>query len=139
MNIFQPTSSVAETDSVRSFVKAWDTLLEPYRDAFSESNFRLLFGLVLDVVMRPWEKTVASLRYSELGAIRFDRDLRAVTSYLAGQTAFGDAREKFVRLQQIATILNLDAEEDVDEFYNSSGIPWKLTEAEARAVSGLRV
>ncbi|KZV62045.1 COG4-domain-containing protein [Peniophora sp. CONT] len=136
----QAYAAAEYADVVRKrFVKAWDALLEPYCDAFSESNFRLLFGLVLDVIMRPWEKTVASLRYSELGAIRFDRDLRAVTSYLAGQTAFGDVREKFVRLQQIATILNLDAEEDVDEFYNSSGIPWKLSEGEARAVSGLRV
>ena len=70
-------------------------------------------------------------------------------------------REKFVRLQQISTILNLDSvrdlfimmrhrsmtrnltlapqEEDVDEFYNGSGIAWKLNEAEARLVAGLRV
>jgi hypothetical protein len=45
---------------------------------------------------------------SQLGAIRFDRDLRAITTYLSSQTAFGDVREKFVRLQQIATLLNLD-------------------------------
>jgi hypothetical protein len=34
--------------------------------------------------------------------------LRAITTYLSSQTAFGDVREKFVRLQQIATVLNLD-------------------------------
>jgi hypothetical protein len=45
---------------------------------------------------------------SQLGAVRFDRDLRAVTTYLSSQTAFGDVRDKFVRLQQIATLLNLD-------------------------------
>ena len=45
---------------------------------------------------------------SKLGAVRFDRDLRAVTTYLFTQTAFGDVRDKFVRLQQIATLLNLD-------------------------------
>jgi hypothetical protein len=45
---------------------------------------------------------------SQLGAVRFDRDLRAITTYLSSQTAFGDVREKFVRLQQIATLLNLD-------------------------------
>ena len=46
--------------------------------------------------------------FSQLGAVRFDRDLRAITTYLSSQTAFGDVREKFVRLQQIATLLNLD-------------------------------
>lgn len=46
--------------------------------------------------------------YLQLGAVRFDRDLRSITTYLASQTAFGDAREKFVRMQQISTLLNLD-------------------------------
>lgn len=77
--------------------------------------------------------------WSQLGAIRFDRDLRAITTYLSSQTAFGDVREKFLRLQQIATLLNLDSEEDVDEFYNGSGIAWKLNEHEARLVAGLRL
>jgi hypothetical protein len=43
-----------------------------------------------------------------LGAIRFDRDVRSVANYLSTQTEFGGGREKFTRLQQIATILNLD-------------------------------
>ena len=30
-------------------------------------------------------------------------------------------------------------EEDVDEFYNGSGITWKLSELEARAIAGLRM
>ena len=45
----------------------------------------------------------------QLGAIRFDRDMRAITTYLSSQTAFGDVRDKFLRLQQIATLLNLDS------------------------------
>lgn len=44
----------------------------------------------------------------QLGAIQFDRDMRSVLAYLSSQTAFGDAREKFQRLQQISTLLNLD-------------------------------
>jgi hypothetical protein len=44
----------------------------------------------------------------QLGAMRFDRDLRAITSHLAEQTAFGDVRDKFARLQQMSTLLNLD-------------------------------
>ena len=46
---------------------------------------------------------------AQLGAIRFDRDLRSITTYLGSQTAFGDAREKFTRLQQFSTLLNLDS------------------------------
>ncbi|KAI0747723.1 COG4-domain-containing protein [Daedaleopsis nitida] len=127
-------------DTVRKrFVKSWEALIEGYKDTFTDSNFRLFFGLALDVLVRPWEKFVISVRYSELGAIRFDHDLRAVMAYLSSQTVFGDIREKFVRLQQIATVLNLDSEEDVDEFYNGSGISWQLSQQEARSVASLRV
>jgi hypothetical protein len=45
----------------------------------------------------------------QLGAVRFDRDLRAIIAYLSSQTAFGEIREKFLRLQQISTLLNLDS------------------------------
>ncbi|EKM55831.1 uncharacterized protein PHACADRAFT_209352 [Phanerochaete carnosa HHB-10118-sp] len=133
--------AVAEINDVvrKRFVKAWEGLVEGYKDTFTESNFRLFFGLALDVLVRPWEKFVMALKYTELGAVRFDRDLRAITTYLSSQTAFGDVREKFLRLQQIATLLNLDSEEDVEEFYNGSGISWKLNEHEARLVAGLRV
>ncbi|TFY55596.1 hypothetical protein EVG20_g9262 [Dentipellis fragilis] len=127
-------------DTVRKrFIKAWEALVDGYKETFTESNYRLFFGLALDVLIRPWEKFVMGLKFSELGAIRFDRDLRSVTTYLSSQTAFGDVREKFIRLQQVATLLNLDQEEDVDEFYNSSGIPWKLSEQEARAIAGLKI
>ncbi|KAI0060834.1 COG4-domain-containing protein [Artomyces pyxidatus] len=127
-------------DVVRKrFIKAWEALVDGYKDTFTESNYRLFFGLALDVLIRPWEKLVTGMKYSELGAIRFDRDLRAVTTYLFSQTVFGDVRDKFVRLQQISTLLNLDQEEDVDEFYNSSGIPWKLSDHEARTIAGLKL
>jgi hypothetical protein len=84
----------------------------------------MLFGLALDVVARPWEKYILTLHFSEvsdillqiiselmlmqLGAIRFDRDLRSIMAYLSSQTIYGDIREKFVRLQQISLLLNLD-------------------------------
>lgn len=139
-------SSAEYQDVVRKrFVKSWESLMDGYKvihytlskliitetllpqDIFTEGNFRLIFGLALDVVLRPWERFIMSLKFSEvvkllmgiivfvsdispqLGAIRFDRDLRSVTTYLSSQTAFGDIREKFTRLQQISTLLNLDS------------------------------
>ncbi|KAJ7191082.1 COG4 transport protein-domain-containing protein [Mycena pura] len=133
--------SAAEYQDVvrKRFIKAWEGLVDGYKDNFTESNYRLFFGLVLDVILRPWEKFVMGFKFTELGAIRFDRDLRAITTYLSSQTAFGDAREKFLRLQQLSTILNLDSEEDVDEFYDGSGITWKLSAQEARTIAGLRL
>lgn len=79
------------------------------QDTFTDNNYRLYFGLTLDVLMRPWEKFLLGFKFTELGAIRFDRDLRSITTYLSSQTTFGDAREKFTRLQQMSTLLNLDS------------------------------
>lgn len=62
----------------------------------------------MEILSRLWEKQILSMRFSELGAIRFDRDLRSVSSYLVSQLEYGDTREKFQRLQQISTLLNLD-------------------------------
>ncbi|CAK5279533.1 unnamed protein product [Mycena citricolor] len=128
-------ASAEYQDVIRKrFIKAWEAL-----DSFTDANYRLFFGLALDVLVRPWEKFLLTFKFTELGAIRFDRDLRAILTYLSTHTAFGDAREKFVRLQQLSTILNLDNEEDVDEFYNGSGITWKLSTQEARAIAALKV
>ncbi|KAF8835442.1 COG4-domain-containing protein [Paxillus ammoniavirescens] len=127
-------------DSVRKrFVKVWEGLVDGYKDTFTENNYRMLFGLALDVILRPWERYILTLHYSELGAIRFDRDLRSVMAYLSSQTVFGDIREKFVRLQQISSLLNLDIDEDVDVFYSGSGISWMLSMQEARNIVGLKV
>ncbi|KAF7359494.1 Cog4 domain-containing protein [Mycena sanguinolenta] len=133
--------SAAEYNDVvrKRFVKAWEGLVDGYKDTFTESNYRLFFGLALDVLLRPWEKFMMGFKFTELGAIRFDRDLRAITAYLSSQTAFADAREKFVRLQQLSTILNLESDEDVDEFYNGSGITWMLSAQEARAIAALKL
>ncbi|KAJ7694072.1 COG4 transport protein-domain-containing protein [Mycena rosella] len=133
--------SAAEYQDVvrKRFIKAWEGLVDGYKDTFTESNYRLFFSLALDVLLRPWEKFMMGFKFTELGAIRFDRDLRSITTYLSSQTAFGDAREKFLRLQQLSTILNLDNEEDVDEFYNGSGITWKLSAQEARAIAALKL
>ena len=60
--------AAAETHDVvrKRFVKAWEGLVEGYKDTFTESNFRLFFGLALDVLVRPWEKFVMALKYTEV-------------------------------------------------------------------------
>lgn len=54
-------------DIVRKrFVKSWETLVDGYKDTFTENNYRLLFGLALDILVRPWERFISQLRYSEV-------------------------------------------------------------------------
>lgn len=77
--------AIAEMNDIvrKRFIKAWEGLVEGYKvgqflksnasgnslyaqDTFTESNFRLFFGLALDVLVRPWEKFVMALKYTEV-------------------------------------------------------------------------
>ncbi|EIN07598.1 COG4-domain-containing protein [Punctularia strigosozonata HHB-11173 SS5] len=122
----------------KRFIKNLDLIITTYKEMFTENNFGVFFVLLLDILIRPWEKQITMFRYNELGAIRLDRDLRAVLSWMSGQTVSADVREKFTRLQQISILLNLDNDEDVEDFYNGSGIQWKLSAEEAQAISALK-
>lgn len=95
----------------------------------TENNFRSFFTLAVTLMVRPWEAALKGMRFSEvsefdfidrkpwtqelvtqLGALRLDRELRSVVSFLSDQVPFGTAvlREAFARLQQIATLLSAD-------------------------------
>nr|XP_019014836.1 uncharacterized protein I206_00923 [Kwoniella pini CBS 10737]OCF53617.1 hypothetical protein I206_00923 [Kwoniella pini CBS 10737] len=124
-----------ELDLVRKrFIRAWDGLVEGYKNAFTDHNYQTFFSLTVEVLVRPWEKMIQGMRFTELGAIRFERDVRAIANYLSAQTSFGGARNQFTRLQQIATVLNLDADEDPEEFWSNSGIPWRLSKTEFNSI-----
>ncbi|KAK2460519.1 hypothetical protein APHAL10511_006989 [Amanita phalloides] len=126
-------------DYVRKrFIKAWELIVEYYKDNLTERNYATVFSMAVETLPRPLEKMMINSKFNELGAIRFDRDLRSIISYLSAHVTYSDVREKFVRLQQISILVNLD-NEDVIEFYNNSGIPWKLSIYEAKAVVSLRI
>ncbi|CED83209.1 Golgi transport complex COD1 protein [Phaffia rhodozyma] len=126
-------------DVVRKrFARGWDALVEGYRDSFTDANYQAFFLMSVEVLVRPWEKLLMTMKFTELGALRFDRDLRSIANFLTTQTSFGGSREKFIRLQQISTVLNLGPDEDPREFYAQSGIPWRLGRVEYDTVCALR-
>jgi hypothetical protein len=79
------------------------------------------------------------LKFTELGALRLDRDIRSVTAFLsnAQNTAIGTVRDSFARLQQIATLLSVETAEDAQELASSNG--WKLSQQDTNAFLALRV
>lgn len=116
------------------------TVAHGLQDALTPANYRAVFGQAVDVLVRPWENHLrtAPLRFTPLGALRFDRDIRACVAHLAQQTPLGAglARAAFARLQQIGTVLNLDSDDDANELVASNG--WKLTQSEMSAFLALK-
>lgn len=56
--------------------------------------------------------------------------MRGVANYLSTQTSFGGVRDKFTRLHQIASVLNM--EEDSEEFFSNSA--WRLSRQEYNTI-----
>jgi len=127
-------------DIVRKrFVRSWEALVEPYKETFTTPNYQLIFGLTIGVLSRLWESQLKSMKFTELGALRFDRDLRSINSFLSNQTAFGVSvlRESFSRLQQIGMLLSVESPADADDLVSSNG--WKLSQQEMLGLLNLRV
>lgn len=92
----------------RRFLKGWNHVLSIYRDLFDEANYQIYHSLAIDSIVRPWEKLVMGMKFTELGALRFDKDVRSISTFIANETRSSVVREKFTRLQQMSYILNLD-------------------------------
>eukprot|EP00042_Codosiga_hollandica_P052855 m.678045 g.678045 ORF g.678045 m.678045 type:complete len:235 (-) comp58577_c0_seq15:62-766(-) len=85
------------------------------------------------------EHVLAQTSFTRYGGLQFDKDVRYLIGCLSTNTQWV-IRDKFVRLTQIATLLNLEQLSELSEYWGSgSTITWRLTPAEARKVLALRV
>ncbi|XP_036819965.1 conserved oligomeric Golgi complex subunit 4 isoform X1 [Oncorhynchus mykiss] len=66
-----------------------------------------LTSLMTSLVSMEMEKTVLKCTFSRLGGLQFDKELRSLVAYLTTVTTW-TIRDKFARLTQMATILNLE-------------------------------
>ncbi|CAO1615642.1 unnamed protein product [Sympodiomycopsis kandeliae] len=134
--------------------------LNAFRDSFIEENWEIYFDLVVTNIVDLLESFILSSQrrftFTELGALRFDKDWRSLAAFLSNFTASGQIRDKFARLQQVAYVLSLDEEEvnasgaslNPDESLTSGGIydqgtkagySWRLSAAEVEIVRNLRI
>ncbi|XP_075694366.1 conserved oligomeric Golgi complex subunit 4 isoform X2 [Rhinoderma darwinii] len=76
----------------------------------------------------------------KLGGLQFDKELRSLIAYLTTVTTW-TIRDKFARLSQMATILNLERVTEILDYWgpNSGPLTWRLTPAEVRQVLALRI
>ncbi|GAA6019251.1 hypothetical protein JCM11491_001290 [Sporobolomyces phaffii] len=128
-------------DDVRKrFGRNWDQLLAGYRDSLSEANFNLFFSTAVNVLVRPWESMIRGMKFTELGALRLDHDVRSILSYLSTESPLssGAVRESFSRLQQIASVVCSDSKDEADEVV-SAAAGARLTKGEVDAVWKLRI
>ncbi|KAJ3199662.1 Golgi transport complex subunit 4, partial [Dinochytrium kinnereticum] len=104
--------------------------------SFTERNYNQTIAHCIDAFAKEWERYLLSThKFNQLGGLRFDKDVRALTSYLVSLTKWS-MRERFARLSQISILLNLERLEEVHEMWGvkAGGVQWRLTAGEVKRV-----
>ncbi|KAL3534739.1 hypothetical protein ACH5RR_003200 [Cinchona calisaya] len=125
---------------VQRLLHAVDANVAWLQPLMTANNYDVFVHLVIDFIVKRLEVIMMQKRFSQLGGLQLDRDARALVSHFSSMTQ-RTVRDKFARLTQMATILNLEKVSEILDFWgeNSGPMTWRLTPAEVRRVLGLRV
>lgn len=113
------------------------TWLQP---VLTTTNYDTLVLLIVDFLAKRLEAIMQQKRFNQLGGLQLDRDTRTLVGHFSGMTP-RPVRDKFARLSQIATILNLEKVSEMLDYWgeNSGPMTWRLTPADVRRILSLRV
>ncbi|KNC47766.1 uncharacterized protein AMSG_03993 [Thecamonas trahens ATCC 50062] len=121
---------------VSSLISGLSGVVAPFKAALSAANYDAFIASVMVYVARRLESDVRRKRFNQLGALQFDKDVRALIAFFSSLTS-RPVRDKFARLTQIATLLNVEAVGEVMEYWGT--LNWALKPAEVKRILRLRV
>uniref|UniRef100_S4RGB3 Conserved oligomeric Golgi complex subunit 4 n=1 Tax=Petromyzon marinus TaxID=7757 RepID=S4RGB3_PETMA len=122
----------------QKFIVNFEQLMAEFKAAVSPSIYDSLIGLATGLISQEMERCVHKTTFSRLGGLQFDKELRALVAYLTSITTW-TIRDKFARLTQMATILNLERVTEILDYWGPNGpLTWRLTPAEVRRALSLR-
>ncbi|KAF9589207.1 hypothetical protein IFM89_019716, partial [Coptis chinensis] len=125
---------------VQKLLHAVETNAAWLQPLMTTNNYDSFVHFVIDFIVKGLEVIMMQKRFSQLGGLQLNRDVRALVSHFSSMTQ-RTVRDKFTRLTQMATILNLEKVSELLDFWgeNSGPMTWRLTPAEVKKGVGLRV
>ncbi|KAI5061008.1 hypothetical protein GOP47_0023513 [Adiantum capillus-veneris] len=125
---------------VQKLLYAVDTNVTWLQPMMTTNTYDSLVHLIIDFIVKRLEVIITQKRFNQLGGLQLDRDARNLVSHFSSMTQ-RTVRDKFARLSQMATILNLEKVSEILDYWgeNSGPMTWRLTPAEARRILGLRI
>ncbi|KAM8945300.1 conserved oligomeric Golgi complex subunit 4 [Pelodytes ibericus] len=125
---------------VQQFIVNLEQLMTEFKAGLSPVIYENLTSLLTSLIALELEKVALKSTFSRLGGLHFDKELRSLIAYLTTVTTW-TIRDKFARLSQMATILNLERVTEILDYWgpNSGPLTWRLTPAEVRQVLALRM
>ncbi|KAL8591236.1 hypothetical protein ACOMHN_017560 [Nucella lapillus] len=140
-NISEEEFSIYEANDpwVQGSIVTLDTMLSTFKSSLTSANYDTFVTLVTTEITAQLEKALGKTAFNRLGGLQFDKELRALVGYLSSVTTW-TIRDKFARLTQMATILNLERVSEIMDYWgqNSGPLTWRLTPAEVRQTLGIR-
>ncbi|XP_069757082.1 conserved oligomeric Golgi complex subunit 4 [Narcine bancroftii] len=124
---------------VQQLILNLEQLMAEFKVGLSQVIYDNLTSLMTSLIAIELEKVVLKSVFSRLGGLQFDKELRSLMAYLTSVITW-TIRDKFARLSQMATILNLERVTEILDYWgqNSGPLTWRLTPAEVRQVLALR-
>lgn len=103
----------------QQFIAEAATFLKPFEEGFTASNFDTFVHTIVGITLKKFEKLLLQKQVSQLGALQFDKDFRAVSGYFSSKTQ-RTVRDKFARLTQMSSLLNLERVSEVNEIWGEN-------------------
>ena len=127
---------------VQKLLHAVDVTVTWLQPLLTTNNYDSLVHLIIESLLKRLEAhlVTAPKRFNQLGGLQLDRDARTLVGHFSAMTQ-RTVRDKFSRLTQMATILNLERVSEILDYWgdNSGPMTWRLTPSEVRKVLSLRV
>ncbi|VVC39551.1 Conserved oligomeric Golgi complex, subunit 4 [Cinara cedri] len=140
MNESEFTQTEADNPFVQTLILNVDGLLREFKAKLTSNNYDVLVVALAAESSVQLEKAVMKTEFNRLGSMALDKVVRTLINYFSGASAW-PIREKFARLVQITTVLNLERVSDLNEFLSpDSGMrfSWKLTPDSIKQILKLR-
>ncbi|XP_049774280.1 conserved oligomeric Golgi complex subunit 4 isoform X2 [Schistocerca cancellata] len=124
---------------IQNLIMNLDGFLKSFKSSLTQNNYDVLVSILTTEVTSHLEKVVLKSTFNRLGGLVFDKEVRTLVSYLTSTTSWS-IRDRFARLTQIATVLNLERVSEILDYWgsNSGPLTWRLTPTEVRQILSLR-
>ncbi|KAG5876538.1 hypothetical protein JTB14_010309 [Gonioctena quinquepunctata] len=124
---------------VQTLIMNLETFLSSFKDILTSSNYDSFTQVLTAEVTQRLEKVILKSTFNRLGGLVLDKEVRSLAGYITATTSWS-VRDKFARLTQIATVLNLEQITEIYDYWGShdAALTWRLTPSELRSIMALR-
>ncbi|QDZ22070.1 subunit 4 of oligomeric Golgi complex [Chloropicon primus] len=128
----------AEDPWLSDFLSRMEEHLGWLRGLLTSQNYEALVHSVLGHTAKRIEALLLQKRFNQLGGLLLEKDVRNMVNYTSNMTQ-RTVRDKFARLTQMATLLNLESPQEVLDYWGDESMMWRLTPFEVKRALKLRV